>query len=209
MILNNKFVNLGKNCIIDDNAIVGYMPSRKIDNLNLNIGDNSRIRTGSVIYLGSNIGNNLETGHNVIIREENLIGNEVKIWSNSVIDYGCKIGNNVKIHCNCYIAQLTIIEDNVFIAPGVMIANEKYPTGKFDPNRIKGPLIKKGARIGIGSIIMPGITIGENSIIGAGAVVTKDIPPNSVAYGVPARVIEDIDSWLKRHRIHLDNFYII
>ncbi|HLI45771.1 MAG TPA: DapH/DapD/GlmU-related protein [Geobacterales bacterium] len=202
--LNNRFVRLGKNCIIDKNALIGYMPSRNIGELYLNIGDNARIRSGSVIYLGSRIGNDFETGHNVIVREENEIGNEVKIWSNSVIDYGCKIGNSVKIHCNCYIAQLTIIEDDVFIAPGVMVANEKYPTGRFDPKRIKGPRIKKGSRIGIGSIIMPGITIGENCIIGAGAVVTKDVPPNSIAYGVPARVVENIDSLLKRNDISLE-----
>jgi acetyltransferase-like isoleucine patch superfamily enzyme len=112
----------------------------------------------------------------------------VKIWSNTVVDYACKIGNNVKIHCNCYIAQLTIIEDDVFIAPGVMIANEKYPTGVFSLERIKGPIIKKGAKIGINATILPGITIGENSLIGAGSVVTKDIPSNSIAYGVPAKI---------------------
>jgi acetyltransferase-like isoleucine patch superfamily enzyme len=191
MILNKEFVKLGKNCKIDDAAIVGYMPSRKINDLTLEIGDNAVIRAGSIIYLGSKIGENFETGHNVIIREENIIGNNVKIWSNTVVDYACKIGNNVKIHCNCYIAQLTIIEDDVFIAPGVMIANEKYPTGVFSLERIKGPIIKKGAKIGINATILPGITIGENSLIGAGSVVTKDIPSNSVAYGVPARIIKE------------------
>jgi acetyltransferase-like isoleucine patch superfamily enzyme len=191
MILNKEFVKLGRNCRIDDTAIVGYMPSRKIYDLTLEIGDNAVIRAGSIIYLGSKIGENFETGHNVIIREENIIGKNVKIWSNTVVDYACKIGNNVKIHCNCYIAQLTIIEDDVFIAPGVMIANEKYPTGVFSLERIKGPMIKKGAKIGINATILPGITIGENSLIGAGSVVTKDIPSNSIAYGVPARIIKE------------------
>jgi len=77
----------------------------------------------------------------------------------------------------------------VFIAPGVMIANEKYPTGIFS-EKIKGPLIKKGARIGINCTIMPGVVIGENAIVGAGSVVTRDIPPDSVAYGIPARVMK-------------------
>jgi len=187
MILNKEFVRLGKNCKIDDTAIVGYMPSRKISDLTLEIGDNAVIRAGSIVYLGSKIGENFETGHNVVIREENVIGNDVKIWSNTVVDYGCKIGNNVKIHCNCYIAQLTIIENDVFIAPGVMIANEKYPTGIFSPEKIKGPTIKRGARIGINATILPGIIIGEGSLVGAGSVVTKNVENNSIVYGVPAR----------------------
>jgi acetyltransferase-like isoleucine patch superfamily enzyme len=188
MIVNKEYVKIGVGSIIDNNAIVGYMPSRKIGNLTLSIGANARVRSGSVIYLGSKIGNDFETGHNVIIREENVIGNNVKIWSNTIVDYRCKIGNDVKIHCNCYIAQLTIIEDSVFIAPGVTIANEKYPTGIFSEDRIKGPLIKRGARIGINATILPNVIIGEEAIIGAGSVVTKDVPAKSIAYGVPARV---------------------
>jgi acetyltransferase-like isoleucine patch superfamily enzyme len=117
----------------------------------------------------------------------------VKIWSNTIIDYRCKIGNNVKILSQCYIAQLTTIEDNVFIAPGVMVANEKYPTGIFSEERIKGPTIKKGAKIGINSTILPGVTIGEGAVIGAGSIVTKDIPPYAVAYGVPARIYKKVD----------------
>jgi len=191
MILNKEFVKLVKNCKIDDTAIVGYMPSRKINDLTLEIGDNSVIRAGSIIYLGSKMGENFETGHNVIIREENVIGNNVKIWSNTVVDYACKIGNNVKIHCNFYIAQLTIIEDDVFIAPGVMIANEKYPTGVFFSRKNKRTNNQERARIGINATILPGITIGENSLIGAGSVVTKDIPNNIIAYGVPVRIIKE------------------
>jgi acetyltransferase-like isoleucine patch superfamily enzyme len=192
MIVNEGYVKLGSNCKIDEGALVGYMPSRRIIELELIIGDGAIIRSGSVIYLGSRIGRGLETGHNVIIREGNKLGDYVKVWSNTVIDYDSKIGNNVKIHCNCYIAQLTVIEDDVFIAPGVMIANEKYPTGVFNSERIKGPIIKQGAKIGIGAIIMPGVVIGENSLIGAGSLVTKDIPSGTVAYGVPARVVKNI-----------------
>jgi len=192
MIKNSEYVKLGKNCIIDEKSILGYVPSRKITDLTLTVGDNSVIRSGTIIYLGSKIGRGLETGHNVIIREENMIGENVKVWSNTVIDYKCKIGNNVKIHVNCYIAQLTAIEDDVFIAPGVMIANEKYPTGIFSERRIRGPIIKRKAKIGINATILPGIVIGENALIGAGSVVTKDIPSNSIAYGVPARVIKSV-----------------
>jgi acetyltransferase-like isoleucine patch superfamily enzyme len=193
MIINVKHVKIGPNCKIDDQALVGYMPQRKIEVLDLVMMDEATVRSGSVVYLGSKIGRRLETSHNVTIREQNTVGDGVKIWGNSVLDYGCKIGNNVKIHTNCYIAQLTVIEDNVFIAPGVMVSNEKYPTGVFNSERIKGPTIKRDAKIGIASIIMPGVVIGENALVGAGSLVIKNVPPNTMVYGTPARVIKNVD----------------
>jgi acetyltransferase-like isoleucine patch superfamily enzyme len=193
MIINPNLVKLGPHCKMHKNALVGYTPTRTGANLELIIQDNAIVRSGSVIYLGSTIGRHFETGHNVILREENILGSHVKIWTNSVIDYGCKIGDNVKVHCNCYIAQLTTVEDDVFIAPGVMIANEKYPTGIFNPKRIEGSAIKQGAKIGMGSIIMPGITVGEKSLVGAGSLVTKDVPAKTVAYGSPARTVKSVD----------------
>lgn len=180
-------IGIGKK--IDKEVILGYCPGRKIRNKTLSIGNNPRIRSGTVVYLGSNIGNNFETGHNVVIREENRLGNSVSIWSSSVVDYGCVIGNNVKIHANGYIAQFTVIEDDVFIAPGVVITNDPCPPCT---KCMKGPVIKRGAKIGANVTLLPHITIGQFSLIGAGSVVTKDIPPYSLAYGNPARVIKKV-----------------
>lgn len=180
---------MGSNCVVDDMAIVGYAPGRKIGDTALRLGNDAVIRAGSVIYGGSVIGENLETGHGVVIREENRIGDKFRIWNNSTIDYGCVIGNNVKIHCNVYIAQFTTIEDDVFMAPGVMVANDLHP---LCSRCMKGPTIKKGVRIGINVTILPGVIIGEKSLIGAGAVVTGDVPPCSVVVGNPGRVIKSI-----------------
>jgi acetyltransferase-like isoleucine patch superfamily enzyme len=179
-------VTLGTGSVVDDEAIIGYKTSRYDREETLVIGKDARIRAFSVIYSGTVIGDNLQTGHGVVIREENQIGDNVQIWANSVIDYGCKLGSNIKIHSMVYVAQKTIIEDNVFLAPGVMIANDKYPLSHI----LEGPHIKKGTRIGINSTIMPAVTIGENVLIGAGSLVTKDIPDNCTAYGVPARVVK-------------------
>ncbi len=104
-------LRLGRNIISDEDVIIGYLPSRKVSDLLLVIGDNANVRSGSIIYAGSEIGDNFECGHNVVIREENKIGKNFSVWSNSVIDYGCMIGNNVKIHCNVYVAQFKSIED--------------------------------------------------------------------------------------------------
>jgi len=186
-------LDLGKNSVIDEGVLIGYPSERIIESQRLAIGKNARIRSGSVIYSGSKIGDNLETGHNVLIREENLIGNNFSIWHNSVVDYRCVIGNNIKIHCGVYIAQYTVIEDDVFMAPGVVVANDIHPGCRYSARCMKGPTIKKGAQIGVNVTLLPFITVGEQSLIGGGSVVTKDVPPQSVVYGNPARVVKKID----------------
>ena len=164
---------IGINPNVDKSVIIAKYSSRPVSNKLLTIGDNAFIRSGSVIYEGSTLGNNFETGHNVVIREENILGDDVSIWNSSTIDYGCRIGSRVKIHCSVYICQFTTIEDDVFIAPGVLFANDLHPVCT---KCMKGPTLKKGARIGIGAILYPGVTIGEGALIAAGTVVKTDVP---------------------------------
>ena len=184
-------VRLGGKAIIDDGVMLGYPAARCNDHL-LTIGPEARIRSGTVIYTGSCIGRNLETGHNVVIREQNNIGDNLRIWGSSTIDYGCCIGNNVKIHNRVYVSQFTFIEDDVFIGPGVTLANDIHPGCPDAVECMEGPRIKKGAQIGANTCVLPRVVIGENAVIGAGSVVTKDIPPGVVAYGNPAQVVCDI-----------------
>jgi acetyltransferase-like isoleucine patch superfamily enzyme len=185
---NAASVRLGENCMVDAGVVLGYNPSRGNGGM-LVIGDGARIRYGTIIYRGAQIGAGLETGHNVIIREDNKIGRELRIWSNSVIDYGCVLGNRVKIHTSVYVAQFTTIEDDVFMAPGVMIANDMHPGCPDSSKCMRGPTIRRGAQIGINCTILPRVVIGEHSVIGSGSVVTHDIPDGVVAYGNPARVV--------------------
>jgi serine acetyltransferase len=188
---------------IDPLAVVGISPGRSIADLSLQLGSHALIRAFSVIYAGSRIGHHLETGHGAVIREENVIGDHLSIWNHSTIDYGCVLGNQVRIHSNVYVAQFTIIEDDVFLAPGVMIANDRHPICR---ECMKGPTIKRGARVGINATLLPEVVIGEGALVGAGAVVTKDVPSGSVVVGNPARVIGRADqlthsaSYLERRR---------
>lgn len=183
-------VILGDGHEIDQGVVLGYLTGRNIAVDVLNIGKCARIRSGTEIYAGSNIGSGLQTGHSVVIREENSIGDHLNIWNNSTIDYGCIIGNNVKIHSNVYVAQFTTIEDDVFLAPGVMVANDPHPVCALC---MRGPTVKRGARIGVNVTLLPHITIGEGALIGAGSVVTQDIPKFSVAYGNPALPVRSVD----------------
>ena len=188
---NPEFVDIGEGAVIDTNVMLGYLPSRgKITPVSIGYG--AHIRSGTVIYASSRIGNGLETGHYVVIREENTIGDNLRIWNNSVIDYGCQIENDVKIHNKVYIGQYTVIEDEVFIAPGVTLANDIHPGCPDSLQCMHGPHIKKGAQIGINCSILPKVVIGERSVIGAGSVVTRDIPAGVVAYGNPAQVVCEI-----------------
>ena len=193
-------IKLGKGKKAGKNVTIGEMPARNVRDLGLSIGENANLRSGTVIYLGSKIGSHLTTGHNVVIREENQIGDHFSIWANSVIDYGCRIGNGVKVHCNCYVAQYTVLEDGVFMAPGTIISNDMYPGSPDAMEHLEGPTIKKGAQIGCNVTILPGVVIGEHSLIGAGSVVTKDIPPYSVAYGNPARPVMKVTDLVDKKR---------
>jgi len=172
----------------DADARVGYRADRGEGGGSLQLGDGARLRSGTVIYDGSEIGTGLQTGHNVVIREENCIGDDVSIWSNTVVDYGCRVGDRVKIHCNNYIPQYTVIEDDVFIAPGCSFANDVHP-GCSCSATMRGPVLRRGARIGAGCTILPGVEVGEFALVGAGSVVTRDVPPHTVVAGSPARVL--------------------
>jgi acetyltransferase-like isoleucine patch superfamily enzyme len=181
-------------------AILGEIPGRQIPSFDLTVGSHAVVRAHSVIYAGSRIGSHLETGHGVVIREENRIGDHLSIWNNSTIDYGCVVGDRVRIHCNVYVAQFTTIEDDVFLAPGVMIANDRHPICK---ECMKGPTIKQGARVGINATLLPEVVVGEGALVGAGAVVTKDVPAGSVVAGNPARIIGRANA-LAHSRSYLD-----
>ena len=187
-------IKIGRGCKIDKDVILGYPTGRSIKKTGVVLGPCAVIRSGTIIYDSVRIGERLQTGHHVLIREENEIGNWVEIWTNTIIDYGCMIGSNVKIHANGYIPQYTRIEDDVFIAPSASFANDKYPLSR----NLEGPWIKKGVRVGVNVTILPGVIIGEKSVIGAASVVTKDVEPGVVVAGNPARVVGLVEDIYKK-----------
>jgi acetyltransferase-like isoleucine patch superfamily enzyme len=184
-------VDLAPGAAVDPGVILGYPSGRAGVTGRTRIGAGARLRAGSIIYAAVEIGDGFETGHHAIVREENRIGSHCTLWNNSTIDYGCVIGNGVRIHCNVYIAQFTTLEDDVFLAPGVTIANDPHP---ICTKCMQGPTIRRGARIGVNVTLLPLITIGEGALVGAGSVVTGDVPPGMLVAGNPARVVGPVDS---------------
>jgi acetyltransferase-like isoleucine patch superfamily enzyme len=151
------------------------------------LGADAHLRSGTVLYAGSCIGRGLTTGHNVVIREDCTLGEDVSVWSGTVIDYGCRVGDRVKIHTNCYVAQYTEIGDDAFLAPGVCLANDLYPGQQASREVMSGPWIGPGAQLGVNVTVLPFVRIGAGALVGAGAVVTRDVPAGVVVYGNPAR----------------------
>jgi len=182
-ILHGK-VTIGEGTIVQENVILG-----STDDGEVHIGRNSIIRSGTVIYSEVRIGDYFRTGHNVVIRENTRIGSGVLVGTGAVIDGDCQIGNNVSIQTGGYVTRYTVIEDDVFLGPFCVTTNDKHM--KYGV-KLKGPVIKKGAKIGANSTIMPGVVIGAGAVVGAGSVVTKDIPPHKVVIGVPGRISRDV-----------------
>lgn len=149
------------------------------------IGKNAVIRPFTVVYEESVIGDNVETGHFVLVREEVEVGENTLIGTNTIIDGYVKIGRNVRIESGVYIPPRTVVEDNVFLGPRVTITNDKYPVSK----RLVGVTIRRGAVVGANSTLIAGVEIGEEAVVAAGAVVTRNVPPRTIVAGIPAKPI--------------------
>lgn len=202
-----KSVSIGNNCVIQNNSIIGYdtlsghyYDQNQIKKYFTNsdhriiIGNNVLIRSGVTIYMDVNIGHNCWINHNAIIREQVSISDDSTIGSNTICENNVSIGKRCAIHNNTMICAETLIESFVFIGPGVSFTNNS-PIGHLRdvPSTIRGAKLRLGCAIGGGATICPGVEIGHEAIIAAGAIVTKDIPPRIIVAGNPAKKIGDVD----------------
>ena len=190
-ILDN--VHLGDDSVVEDFCIIGTPPRGvRPGELATTIGEGSTIRSHTVIYAGNVIGRNFQTGNKVNIRESNQIGSNVSIGTLSVVEHHVVIGDNVRIHTQAFIPEFSVLEESCWIGPNVVLTNAKYPVSPGVKDQLAGPVIRRGAKIGANATILPGVIIGENALVGAGAVVTRDVPSGAVVAGNPARVIGQI-----------------
>lgn len=194
-------VEIGDNVEVMEGAVIGRLPkgagatSRKITSefLPVIIGKNSVISCNAIIYTDVMIGEGTLIADGASVREQCRIGNNCIISRSVTINYNTKIGNRTKIMDNTHITGNMSIGDDVFISVLVATTNDNnIGTKGYDEEKIKGPTILNNVLIGAGANLLPGIVIGEHSIVGAGSVVTKSVPEYKVVMGIPAKIVKDI-----------------
>ncbi len=192
---------IGANVRIDDGAVVGKRPMRAANSAVTKdadlppaaIGPDGIIGTHVVIYRGCAIGRKVLVADLSTVRENVTIGDFTIVGRGVAIENFCTIGRYVKLETNVYITAYSEIEDRVFVAPCVATSNDNY-IGRTEERfkHFKGVTIRKGARIGVGAVILPGITINQDTLVAAGALVTKDTPARKIVAGIPAKEFREV-----------------
>lgn len=188
-----KGTRIGADSFIGSNCIIGeyqndFIFTGKREGYELVIGDRCLIRSGSILYSNSTFGDDFQTGHQVTIREKTKIGDHVSVGTLSDIQGNCRIGNYVRLHSNVHIGQLSEIDDYVWIFPYVVLTNDPTPPSEH----FIGVHICSFAIVSTGAVLLPGVEIGQDALVGAGAIVTKDVAEYMVAVGNPAKEVSDV-----------------
>jgi acetyltransferase-like isoleucine patch superfamily enzyme len=191
---------LGENVKVLEYAVVGKQPTlsprstaKREPLAPAKLGDGTVVSTGAIVFAGSVVGARVILGDQSCVRERVMIGDDVVLGRGSLIENDTTVGARTKIQADAYITAYSTLEDDVFIAPCVVTTNDNY-MGRTERRHelIAGPTIRRGARIGGGAIICPGIEVGEEAFVGAGAVVTRDVPPKTVVVGNPATTLRQV-----------------
>src|SRR5918993_5294073 len=191
---------LGEGVKVLEGAVVGKHPTlsprstAKREPLRpTTIGDGTIVSTGAIVFAGSSIGARVILGDQSCVRERVEVGDDVVLGRGSLIENDTTVGARTKIQADAYVTAYSVVEADVFIAPCVVTTNDNW-MGRTEKRfgNIKGPTIRRGARVGGGAILCPGVEVGEEAFVGAGAVVTKDVPPRTVVIGNPARVLREV-----------------
>jgi acetyltransferase-like isoleucine patch superfamily enzyme len=181
-------VQLGDDVVIEDFCVVGA-PFKGYAGEPTVIGDGAVIRSHAVIYAGNLIGRGFQAGNKANVRELNVIGDDVSIGTLSVVEHHVQIASGVRIHTQAFVPEYSVLEEDAWIGPQVVLTNAKYPRSPNAKAELRGPRIGRGAKVGANATILPGIVVGENSLVGAGSVVTADVAAGDIVVGNPARVI--------------------
>jgi acetyltransferase-like isoleucine patch superfamily enzyme len=193
---------IGDGCRIGDNVVLGKQPSlsprstaAREELPPLELGEGTVVSTGAIVFAGTRIGARAIIGDQGCVRERCLLGDDVVVGRGSLVENDTTIGARTKIQANAYVTAYSTLEEDVFIAPCVVTTNDNF-MGRTERRHAlrKGPTIRRGARIGGGAVLLPGIEVGEEAFVGAGAVVTRDVAPGVLVVGVPARVVREVVS---------------
>jgi acetyltransferase-like isoleucine patch superfamily enzyme len=191
---------LGEGVRVLEHAVVGKQPSLSAASTARRdplppavIGGGTVVSTGAIVFAGSEVGANCIVGDQSCIRERVKMGDDCVLGRGSLIENDTTVGSRTRIQADAYVTAYSTLEEDVFIAPCVVTTNDNF-MGRTERRKelMQGPTIRRSARIGGGAILCPGVEVGEEAFVGAGAVVTKDVPPRVVVVGAPARVLRDV-----------------
>src|SRR5881398_681075 len=191
---------LGEGCRILDYAVVGKQPAlsprstaAREELPPLELGAGTIVSTGAVVFAGTTIGERAVVGDQACVRERCTIGDDVVVGRGSLVENDTSVGARTKIQANAYVTAYSTLEEDVFIAPCVITTNDNF-MGRTERRHAlrKGPTVRRGARVGAGAVLCPGVEIGEEAFVGAGAVVVGDVPPRVVVVGNPARILREV-----------------
>jgi UDP-2-acetamido-3-amino-2,3-dideoxy-glucuronate N-acetyltransferase len=189
---------IGEGCAIEDHAVLGKRPrlaphSGAHGALGaLELAPGVKVGAGAVVFAGARVGAEAIIGDQSFVRERSSIGAGSVVGRGSVVDNDVELRENVRIQTNVYLSAFTLVEEDVFIGPGAVTTNDNT-MGRHGPETpVKGPSLRRACRIGAGAVLAPGVEIGAEAYVAAGAVVTRDVPARTVVMGVPARVVRDV-----------------
>jgi acetyltransferase-like isoleucine patch superfamily enzyme len=174
---------IGARSHIDDGATVGYV--HDADAHPAELGDDATVRAGTIVYAETTIGDDFTTGHNALVREDTTIGDDVLVGTDTTIDGSATVGSHVSLQTGVYVPTHTDIGSRVFVGPRAVLTNDPHPVRREAD--LAGPTLEDGVSVGANATLLPDVTVGEDAFVAAGAVVTEDVPPETLAVGVPAR----------------------
>ncbi len=189
---------IGDGCLIEDHAVLGKRPrlargsSAKGDVGALELGERVTVCSGAVVFAGASVAAEAILGDQSYVRERTQIGHGSVIGRGSVVDNDVVVGARVKVQTNVYLTAFTLVEDDVFVGPGATTTNDDTMARHGPDTPLRGATLRRACRVGAGAVLTPGVEIGQEAFVAAGAVVTRDVPPRAVAMGVPARVVREV-----------------
>jgi UDP-2-acetamido-3-amino-2,3-dideoxy-glucuronate N-acetyltransferase len=189
---------VGDGCTIEDHAVLGKRPrlarssSARGDVGVLELGPRVTVCAGAVVFAGASVAAGAILGDQSFVRERSSIGAGAVIGRGSVVDNDVVVGARAKVQTGVYLAAFTLVEDDVFVGPGVVSTNDDTMSRHGAGAPLRGAILRRACRVGGGAVLTPGVEIGEEAYVAAGAVVTRDVPPRAVVMGVPARVVREV-----------------